>query len=167
MDSDNHRIRKVIDVNKLSPQPLAVSLSDSTSGNTPIQVILMGSGAIGRRLTYSVVHPPANGVLSGTAPIIIYTPATGFTGLDSFTFEVNDGSANSNVATVWITVFPVPALGDGKFTIAFATMMLQWAVNLGTPTAAQAIAADVNGNGKIDIGDVTLILKAIVNGTGL
>ena len=57
-------------------------------------------------------------------------------------------------------------LGLGKITIADATTVLQYAVKLGSPTAAQTTASDVNKDGKIDIKDVTLILKAIVNGTG-
>jgi hypothetical protein len=36
-----------------------------------------------------------------------YTPAADFNGSDSFTYQANDGSANSNTATVTITVNPV------------------------------------------------------------
>jgi uncharacterized repeat protein (TIGR01451 family) len=35
-----------------------------------------------------------------------YTPAANFTGTDSFTYQLNDGTANSNVATVSLTVSP-------------------------------------------------------------
>ena len=33
-----------------------------------------------------------------------YTPAANFNGTDSFTYKANDGDADSNVATVTITV---------------------------------------------------------------
>src|SRR5207253_2885071 len=36
-----------------------------------------------------------------------YTPAANYNGPDSFTYKANDGTANSNVATVSITVNPV------------------------------------------------------------
>src|SRR5262249_16833089 len=36
-----------------------------------------------------------------------YTPAANYNGSDSFTFEVNDGAADSNVVTVSVTVTPV------------------------------------------------------------
>ncbi|HEX8833918.1 MAG TPA: post-COAP-1 domain-containing protein, partial [Abditibacteriaceae bacterium] len=40
------------------------------------------------------------------------TPAVGFAGTDSFTYQANDGAANSNIATVTITVTqPATTLG--------------------------------------------------------
>ena len=47
---------------------------------------------------------PAHGVLSGTAPNVTYTPATDYTGADSFTFKVNDGVNDSPAATVTLNV---------------------------------------------------------------
>jgi len=44
--------------------------------------------------------------VSGTAPELIYTPHTAFTGTDSFTFKANDGEYESNTATVTIQVYP-------------------------------------------------------------
>ena len=37
---------------------------------------------------------------------VTYTPETGFYGLDSFTYTANDGTTDSNVATVTVTVNP-------------------------------------------------------------
>ncbi len=45
--------------------------------------------------------------MSGTAPNLTYTPDLNFNGQDSFTFKVNDGSADSTEARVSITVEPV------------------------------------------------------------
>jgi Ca2+-binding RTX toxin-like protein len=58
-------------------------------------------------LTYTVVSQPTHGTLSGTAPSLIYTPNTGYSGTDSFTFKANDGQADSNIATVTMQVHPV------------------------------------------------------------
>ena len=41
---------------------------------------------------------------------MLYEPDTGFTGDDSFNFKANDGKADSNVATVSITVNPPPTV---------------------------------------------------------
>ena len=43
-------------------------------------------------------------MITGTAPQLNYQPAIGFTGIDSMTFQVSDGTALSRVATVLITV---------------------------------------------------------------
>ena len=48
--------------------------------------------------------PPAHGTLSGTAPNLVYTPAAGYTGFDSFTFKANDGQVDSSIATMTIDV---------------------------------------------------------------
>src|SRR5204863_90363 len=58
----------------------------------------------GSPLTYSIGTSPAHGTLSGTAPNLTYTPNANYNGADSFTFKANDGSADSNVATVSITI---------------------------------------------------------------
>ena len=58
-------------------------------------------------LTASVVANPANGSISnfsGSAGTLTYTPTTGFQGEDSFTYKVNDGTSDSNIATVKIAV---------------------------------------------------------------
>jgi DNA/RNA endonuclease G (NUC1) len=57
--------------------------------------------------TYTIVSPPAHGVLSGSGPSFTYTPAQDFHGADCFTFKVNDGSHDSNSSTVNITVTEV------------------------------------------------------------
>merc|ERR1712000_369043 len=58
-------------------------------------------------LTYNIASQPQYGILSGTAPDLTYTPEAGYSGADSFTFTVNDGELDSEVATVSITVTAV------------------------------------------------------------
>lgn len=86
--------------------PTADPQSVTTMFNTPVTISLTGSDPEGDSLTYEIVTGPAHGVLSGTAPSLTYTPDTGFTGNDSFTFSVFDGELHSNPATVSITVNP-------------------------------------------------------------
>ena len=51
---------------------------------------------------------PSHGTLDWSdTGAFTYTPEAGFHGEDSFTYKVNDGRADSNVATVTITVDPV------------------------------------------------------------
>jgi len=70
-------------------------------------VTLTGSDVDGDSLAFSVVAGPTHGALSGVAPSLTYAPAANYNGSDSFTFKVNDGTADSNVATVTITVTAV------------------------------------------------------------
>jgi hypothetical protein len=87
--------------------PVAEAHSVTTVEDTPVEIRLMGSDPDSDPLAYSMVTDPSHGSLKGTAPNLTYTPNSNFYGLDSFTFKVNDGTANSARATVSITVFPV------------------------------------------------------------
>jgi hypothetical protein len=84
--------------------PVAAAQSVSTDQDTPVGITLSASDPNGDTLNYSVVSPPSHGTLSGTAPNVTYTPAAGYVGPDSFTFKANDGSLDSNIATVSIDV---------------------------------------------------------------
>jgi hypothetical protein len=87
--------------------PTAAFISVSTPKNTRVDGTLVASDLDGDPLTYSIV---ANGSL-GTAVItnattgaFTYTPNLGVSGTDSFSFKVNDGSADSDTATVTIAI---------------------------------------------------------------
>ena len=84
--------------------PVAIAQAVSTNINTALSITLSGSDADGDTLTYTVNTQPQNGILSGSAPNLTYTPNTDFMGNDSFTFTVNDGEQNSNPADVNINV---------------------------------------------------------------
>ena len=65
-------------------------------------------------LTPSVVSAPAHGTVALNANgTFTYTPATGFSGVDTFSYEVNDGSVNSNVATITVNVARVAPVANG------------------------------------------------------
>ncbi len=64
-----------------------------------------------RPLTYTVLTVPAHGTLTGSGNNRSYTPAAGYSGPDSFTFSASNGVADSNVATISITVqAPAPVV---------------------------------------------------------
>lgn len=100
--------------------PVAGNDSYSTAQGSALMVAAPGvlgndSDADVNSLTAMLVANPANGALSlNPNGAFTYTPTAGFTGSDSFTYQANDGMANSNVATVSLTVTPVAAAaGDG------------------------------------------------------
>src|SRR6266496_3374292 len=90
------------------PPPTANNINIQTNAGTPVQITLTGTDPIpGDVLKFSVVGNPQHGtVTSGTVSSnVFYTPNTGFTGTDSFTYKATDGQGvSSNIATVTITV---------------------------------------------------------------
>jgi VCBS repeat-containing protein len=91
----------------------SVLANDTDVDNVP--PVLPNSG-----LTAAIVSQPAHGTLSLNANgSFIYVPSPNFNGTDSFTYRANDGSLNSNVATVIITVNPVndgPSANPDSYT---------------------------------------------------
>lgn len=87
--------------------PVADDVLVTTDVDTAKTITLTATDDDGDLLTYAVVTGPAHGSLIGVAPNLIYTPDHNFNGSDSFTFIANDSKADSNVATVSITVKPV------------------------------------------------------------
>ncbi len=93
-----------ITVTPVNDAPVANAASITTAKNTPQAVTLTATDKDNTSLTYQIVTQPAKGALSGTPPNLTYTPQADYHGADSFTFRANDGSANSNSATISITV---------------------------------------------------------------
>jgi len=100
--------------------PTANSQSVSTWEDSSTLVTLGAVDPDGGALTYSVVNGPSHGTLSGSAPALMYQPAANYNGADSLTFRASDGQANSNLATVSITVQAVndpPSATGESYTI--------------------------------------------------
>jgi hypothetical protein len=78
----------------------------STPQNTQLLLPAIGCSDAdpGDTLTYSIVTQPAHGSLAPSGNDQTYTPTSGYTGADSFTYQATDGTNLSNVATVTITV---------------------------------------------------------------
>jgi VCBS repeat-containing protein len=96
-----------ITVEAVNDAPSAEAQSVTTAEDTPVLITLIGNDRDADPLTYAVVTGPAHGTLSGVAPDLKYTPSADFAGSDGFIFAVNDGSLDSEPATVSITVTPV------------------------------------------------------------
>lgn len=97
-----------IDVANVNDEPVAKGQALTTDEDIPLSVTLIGEDPDTTDiLSYSIVDQPENGTLSGDAPDLTYTPDQNYFGVDTFTFKVNDGTVDSNQATVKITVNPV------------------------------------------------------------
>ena len=84
-----------IAVSPVNDAPVATAQVVETEQDAPVAIALMGSDVDGDPLTFEIVDSPSNGILSGTAPDLNYTPGSGFTGSDSFTFRVSDGTVTN------------------------------------------------------------------------
>jgi Bacterial Ig domain len=102
-----------INITPVNDAPVANPQTVNTLMGAAVAITLSGSDVEGSSLTYAVVGNPSSGMLSGTAPTLTYTPNSGFSGTDSFTFRVNDGALNSANATVSVIVTAPPSANSG------------------------------------------------------
>ncbi len=112
--TDSNSATVSITVNPVNDDPVAVDDSYATDEDTPLNIAAPGiltndtDVDVGTTLTASLVTNPVNGTLTLNADgSFTYTPAANFNGADSFTYKANDGTTDSNIATVAITVNPV------------------------------------------------------------
>ncbi len=91
-------------INVTNTTPTANGQNVTTDEDTPLAVTLTGTDQDNDTLSFEIVSTPTHGALSGSGANRTYTPAANYTGLDSFTFKVSDGIADSGTATVSITV---------------------------------------------------------------
>ncbi len=95
-----------VNLTDIDEPPVANAQSVTTPEDTPLAIILTGSDPENQTLSFTP-GAPTQGVLSGTAPNLTYTPNANVSGADSFTFTVSDGANTSAPATVSITITAV------------------------------------------------------------
>ena len=104
-----------------NPLPVANSEIVRFDYNTPTNVNLSATQAFGDPLSYAIVIPPSHGTLSGTAPLLTFTPTNGYSGSDSFTYQAIDGANVSTTKTVTLAI------------------TLYWDNDISTPTASWGV----------------------------
>ena len=82
---------------------MAKDLAGESTNGQPVALTFAGTDVDGDSLTYAVVTPPAHGTLTGTGTTRSYVPTAGWSGTDTFTYRVSDGT-ESSTATVRIAV---------------------------------------------------------------
>ncbi|MCP4745669.1 MAG: hypothetical protein GY874_05930, partial [Desulfobacteraceae bacterium] len=126
--------------------PVASGRYHKSFKDTPTSIIIIGSDADGDTLSYSY-EDPSHGTLSGTAPKLTYTPKSGYTGYDSFTFTVSDGKATSDTAKIGIGVSAPTAELDGNITKSFTGHLPGGFANAGERYILPHYLARINKNG--------------------
>ncbi|MBI1729080.1 tandem-95 repeat protein [Candidatus Acetothermia bacterium] len=107
-----------ISITPVNDAPVAQSQQVTTPEDTPVSITLVCTDVDGDALSFLLASlgKGTGKSLTGTPPNLTYTPPLNFNGSFSFQFKCNDGHANSNVATVSVTVTPVndPPLADAN-----------------------------------------------------
>ncbi len=123
--------------------PVANSATINTAVNTPFSGNLTGSDADGDSLVFISGSPASHGsVIFNPNGAFTYIPDSGFTGTDSFTFRVSDGTVNSAPGIVTVNV------GNAANTPPVAqSMTVNTAVN--TAFGGTLHATDADGDSLI------------------
>ena len=156
-----------------NPAPVANSQSVAVPYNTATGITLTATGS--GTISYTIVTNPAHGALSGTAPALTYTPTSGYSGADSFTFTASNGST-SNVATVTITVAGTGSQSQSITFTAPASPVTYGATSItlgASATSGLAVTYGVSGPGSLSgntlsftgQGTVTVTASQAGNGT--
>ena len=117
--------------------PTASNTSSSTANDSSVAITLPVTGT---GLTLRIISQPANGSVALLNGVATYIPNPGFTGTDTFTFAAFDGSKNSNLGTVTLSV------AQGAFSFSATahvppTSPAGWPVALAVvPTVTNSVA---------------------------
>ena len=97
-----------ISVTGINDSPIATYSSFTIDEDSVKSGQLTGTDLEGSSLIYSKVSDPSHGSVTINANgTFTYTPTANFNGTDSFTYKVNDGSLDSTMKTVSVTVSSV------------------------------------------------------------
>ncbi|MCZ8190879.1 MAG: Ig-like domain-containing protein [Microcystis sp. LE19-338.1B] len=111
--ADSNITTVTLTVNPINDAPIANPDSYSLDEDTTLTINAPGvkgndTDAENDNLTVNLVSSVTKGILTlNPNGSFNYTPNTGFVGTDSFTYQVNDGLADSNITTVTLTVNPI------------------------------------------------------------
>ena len=104
-ESDSNIASVMITINAVNNIPIASPLTTQTDEDSSITITLEGIDIDGDSLQYGIVSEPTSGLLGNiSGSTVTYTPNLNYSGTDSFSYKVNDGESDSNIASVTITI---------------------------------------------------------------
>ncbi len=123
--------------------PVAVADVAATVAGTPVVVAVLANDtdANGDTLTITGVSNMQNGVAAISGGTVTFTPATGFSGIGSFTYAISDGHGGVASATATVTVNPPPNSPPVAVADVAATV-----TNMPVVVAILANDSDANGD---------------------
>jgi hypothetical protein len=105
-------------------------------------------------LTAQLVSQPANGgVVLNADGSFTYTPATNFTGTDSFTYQASDGQSLSNVATVSVDVTGTSGLVDASASVVSSSISSTYGQSVFFTATVKAVTGTATPTGLVTFYD--------------
>lgn len=143
----------------LPPLPFARDGYYVTSPDTPVTGHFYASSPVGAAVTYAIDQQPAHGKVtldSAAQGTFTYTPTSGYTGTDSFTFVAKSTNGTSPVATMRLAVNGNPpsvsALGERVEVTPGTAQTAQILVRLSNPANGQATVDYATADGTAKAG---------------
>ena len=148
-----------VTVNPVNDAPVAVNDRFSTGQNLPLagtSVLVNDTDVDGNALTARLVAQAQHGVVAlSTDGTFTYKPTAGYHGPDSFTYQANDGVANSNIATVTIDVNATPVGTKEQYGV----------IQNGTLSVSAANGVLTNDTDVDSTALTAVLLRTALNGT--
>jgi len=144
-------------------------LTFTTNENTPLNGVLFGCDPDGNSLTYTIVNNDGGAavITNSSNGAFTYTPTT--SGTRTFTYKVNDGVDDSNIATVTVTVtsLVVSNIGDtddGNYALGQNT--LREAITNASAGDTITFDSSIAGQTITLSSELTIDKNLTINGTG-
>jgi uncharacterized repeat protein (TIGR01451 family) len=140
-----------------SPVPNSPPIANPDSPTTPygqavtVDVLANDTDSNADPLTITSTTVASHGTVTVVAGKIVYTPAAGFSGTDSFSYSISDGHGGTSTATVTVTVAPAPVVPPVVPVVPVAAAPAPVAVtdtattSFGAPVTINVLANDSSG----------------------
>ena len=95
-----------ITITPINDAPTTSSISRATLFNNDTTINLVGSDFdFSDDLTFSIESNPKHGIATLNGNTVTYSPNTNYVGVDSFTYKTSDGTLDSNISTVTLSIY--------------------------------------------------------------
>lgn len=157
-DLESDTVEVTITVRSVNDAPVAEPQTITGKEDAVLSITLSARDVDEDSLDYEIQDHPKNGTLSGSGANWDYLPDSNFNGSDSFTFTVDDGTSESDIATVSIDLAAVndpPVAEPQEVTVEedVATLIMLVATDVDADPLNYTIQTDpengsLNGSGN-------------------
>ncbi len=120
--ADSNEATVSLSITSINDTPSTTNISQTVTEQVQASITLTGTDADNDALTYTIVSAPTNGTATITGNTLSYTSTSDTATADSISYKANDGTADSNVSTITITITPV---NDAPIAVADAITLVQ------------------------------------------